>query len=459
MPPTDPLVRPSAAVAPPEVFGHPRGLIYLTAAEGWERFSYFGMQSLLVLYLTHHLLQPERIGAVIGFGPVRAAIEAVTGPLSSAALASQVFGLYTGLVYLTPILGGFLADRWLDRTVTITIGAIAMAAGHFLMAFEPSFLFAIVLLLLGVGCFKGNIASQVGQLYERDDRRRATAFQIFQFSIASAVMVAPLVCGTLGEKVGWHYGFGAAGVGMLIALAGYHRGRRWLPPSAPSAATPSGDRVPWTREDWRAVLLLVALLPILAGTMVGNQQMFNAFVVWGEANFDLRFAGFEMPVTWILSLDAAVAAGCLLLVIAFWRAYARRWREPDDLVKMAIGAVVMAAAPIALMLASVAQQARGGGRISLGWGLSFELVNELGFAVLVPVALSFFTRVAPRQIQGVAIGFFYLAFFFCNLAVGRLGGLLERMSSFSFWSMHAAIVGTAAVLLTVTALWGRRAHW
>ena len=187
------------------VFGHPRGLLYLTAAEGWERFSYFGMQSLLVLYLGHYLLQPERIGVVIGFGPVRAAIEAVTGPLSIAALASQVFGLYTGLVYLTPILGGLLADRWLDRTVTITIGAIAMAAGHFLMALESCFLFAIVLLLLGVGCFKGNIASQVGQLYERDDPRRATAFQIFQFSIASAVMVAPLVCGTLGERIGWHY--------------------------------------------------------------------------------------------------------------------------------------------------------------------------------------------------------------------------------------------------------------
>jgi POT family proton-dependent oligopeptide transporter len=154
-----------------------------------------------------------------------------------------------------------------------------------------------------------------------------------------------------------------------------------------------------------------------------------------------------------------VPAGCLLLVIAFWRAYARRWREPGDLVKMAIGALVMAAAPFALMLASLVQQASGGGRISLGWGLGFELVNELGFAVLVPVALSFFTRVAPRRIEGVAVGFYYLAFFFCNLAVGRLGGLLERMSAFSFWSMHAAIVGGAAVLLTIAAVWGRRVRW
>jgi POT family proton-dependent oligopeptide transporter len=458
MPPGDLLARPRGATLQPEVFGHPRGLIYLTVAEGWERFSYFGMQSLLVLYLTHHLLQPENVGAVIGFGPLRTAIEAVTGPLSTAALASQVFGLYTGLVYLTPILGGLLADRWLDRTLTITLGAVAMAAGHFLMAFEPYFLFAIALLLLGVGCFKGNIASQVGQLYERDDRRRATAFQAFQFSIAVAVMVAPLVCGTLGEKVGWHYGFGAAGIGMLIGLAGYRRGRPWLPKPVSPTDRHSMERVPWTRDDWRAVVLLVASLPILAGTMVANQQMFNAFLVWGEAVFDLHFAGREIPVTWILSLDAAVSAACLLMVLAFWRAYARRWREPDDLSKMAIGAIVMAAAPLLLMLASLAQQARGGSRISLGWGFGFELVNEIGFAVLVPVALSFFTRVAPRQIQGVAIGLYYLAFFLCNLVVGRLGGLLEKMSAFSFWSMHAAIVGGSAVILTVAALGGRWAR-
>lgn len=439
-----------------ELLGHPRGLLYLTTAEGWERFSYFGMQALLVLYLTHHLLLPEHVGAVIGMGPVRAAVEAVTGPLSTAAFASQLFGLYTGLVFLTPILGGLLADRWLDRTVTVTIGAVAMAVGHFLMAFEPYFLFAVTLLLIGVGCFKGNIASQVGQLYAPDDRRRDTAFQIFQISIASAVMVAPLVCGTLGEKVGWHYGFAAAGVGMLIGLAVYLRGRRWLPRAGTRAGSATGLKLPWTPADRRALLLIVALLPVLAGTMVANQQMFNAFVIWGEANFDLHFAGFEVPVTWILSLDAALSATCLVLALFFWRAYARRWQEPQDLTKMAIGAVIMAIAPLLLMLASLAQQANGGGRISLGWGVGFEVVNEIGFAILVPVALSFVTRIAPKQIQGAAIGLYYLAFFFCNVVVGRLGGLLESMTGFEFWSMHATIVGVSAAIFAVAAL---RSRW
>ena len=123
---------------------------------------------------------------------------------------------------------------------------------------------------------------------------------------------------------------------------------------------------------------------------------------------------------------------------------------------MAIGGLVMAAAPMVLVLASLVQQASGGGRVSLGWAFGFELVNEIGFAMFVPVALSFFTRVAPMQIQGVAIGFYYLAFFFCNLVVGRLGGMLERMSSVSFWLMHAMIVGGAVVLLAIAATWGRR---
>jgi dipeptide/tripeptide permease len=313
-----------------DVLGHPRGLVYLCVSEAWERFSYFGMQSLLVLYLTHQLLLPGHVEHVAGFEAFRAAIERVTGPLSTLALASQIFGLYTGLVYLTPLLGGLLADRWVNRTATVTTGALLMPAGHFLMAFETSFLLAIALLLVGVGCFKGNIASQVGELYERDDLRRATAFQVFQFSITSAVIVSPLVCGTLGEKVGWHVGFGAAGVGMLIGLAMYLHGRPWLP--AEIRATDGSARRSLSVGDWKVLALLIALLPLIAGAMVGNQQMFNAFVVWGEANFDMHLLGYEMPVTWLLSADAVISALCILASIAFWRAFARRegTRRPDQ---------------------------------------------------------------------------------------------------------------------------------
>jgi proton-dependent oligopeptide transporter, POT family len=436
------------------VLGHPRGLVYLAVSEAWERFSYFGMQSLLVLYLTHRLLLADHVSHVAGFGALRGAIESVTGPLSTAALASQVFGLYTGLVYLTPLLGGLVADRWLGRTVTVTGGAVLMAVGHFLMAFDASFVLAMTLLLIGVGCFKGNIASQVGALYEPGDPRRATAYQVYQLFINVSVIVSPLVCGTLGEKLGWHYGFAAAGVGMLIGLACYLHGRKWLPAEGTRERGSDGDRL--SPSEWKTVLFLVGLLPVLAATMIGNQQMFNAFVIWGERSFDLRFFGREMPVTWILSIDALIAALCTLSTIVFWRVYSRRRKEPDDMVKIAIGAAVMATAPILLAMASL-QLETSGARVSIGWGIAFEVLNEIGFAMLIPVALSVYSRAAPPRVQGLMIGVFYLVFFLCNLAVGRLGGLLERMNGGSFWLLHAALIGAGAVTLAMMAVSGRLA--
>jgi POT family proton-dependent oligopeptide transporter len=185
--------------------------------------------------------------------------------------------------------------------------------------------------------------------------------------------------------------------------------------------------------------------------MVGNQQMFNAFVVWGEASFDLHLFGFEMPVTWLLSLDAVISALCILASIAFWQAFARRWKEPEDLTKIAVGAAIMALAPLLLAMAGLRQELTGE-RVSVLWGLAFEVVNEAGFAMLVPVALSFFSRVAPQALQGVTIAMFYLNSFLANLVVGRLGGLLEQMPASRFWLMHAAIVSVSAGLLVLIAM-------
>ena len=197
--------------------------------------------------------------------------------------------------------------------------------------------------------------------------------------------------------------------------------------------------------------LLIAMLPLVAGAMVGNQQMFNAFVVWGEANFDLRLLGYEMPVTWLLSFDAVISAVCILAWMAFWRAFARRWKEPDDLTKIAIGAAIMALAPLLLSMAALRQDMTGT-KISVAWSLAFEVVNEAGFAMLVPVALSFYSRVAPEALQGVTIAMFYLNSFLCNLVVGRLGGLLEQMTASRFWLLHSAIVAVSAGLLVVVAM-------
>jgi POT family proton-dependent oligopeptide transporter len=183
--------------------GHPRGLVFLAFSEAWERFSFYGMQALLALYMVGQLLLPGHVEHVAGFTALRLGLERLLGPLSIQELASAIFGLYAGAVYLTPILGGLLADRVLGRRRTVILGALLMATGHFLMAFEQPFLIALLCLVLGNGCFKGNIASQVGGLYAPGDQRRADAFQIFYVAISAGAFFSPLVCGTLGEVVGW----------------------------------------------------------------------------------------------------------------------------------------------------------------------------------------------------------------------------------------------------------------
>ncbi|WP_374660775.1 peptide MFS transporter [Phenylobacterium sp.] len=231
--------------------GHPRALGFLAFSEAWERFSYYGMQALLVLYMTKQLLLSPQVERIAGFEAFRGFLEAIYHPgASTQATASAIFGLYTSLVYLTPILGGFLADKVLGKTRTIILGALLMSAGHFLMAFDVSFLVALLCLILGTGCFKGNIAGQVGALYGDKDLRRADAFQIFYLGINAGVIAAPLIAGTLGEKVGWHYGFGAAGVGMLIALVIYLSSRRHLPPDPPLRGASASGRS-WLRARAR----------------------------------------------------------------------------------------------------------------------------------------------------------------------------------------------------------------
>ena len=209
-------------------FGHPRGLGYLAGTELWECFSFYGMKALLMLYMVKYLLLPEREGQVVGLARYRSVLEGMFGQMTDLALAAQTFGLYSGLILLTPLIGAWLGDRVLGRTRTVTLGALLMAAGHLTMAFEQAFLLALLLLILGGGCFIGNLQAQIGQLYAPDDQRRTRAFGLYLIALNVGALVAPLVAGTLGENVAWHWGFGAAGVGMLIGLATYLAGRQGL---------------------------------------------------------------------------------------------------------------------------------------------------------------------------------------------------------------------------------------
>src|SRR3569832_420021 len=190
-------------------FGEPPALGYLAFTEAWERFSYYGMTALLVLYMTQQLFQPGHVEHVAGVAAFRAGLESVFGKMSTLALASQVFGLYTGLVYFTPVFGGLIADRFLGRRRAVMIGAVLMSGGHIAMAFDASFLLALALLITGCGLLKGNISAQVGALYpEGDAAGRTRGFSIFSMGINVGATVGPLVCGALAQFYGWHAGFG-----------------------------------------------------------------------------------------------------------------------------------------------------------------------------------------------------------------------------------------------------------
>ncbi|HEX3674166.1 MAG TPA: oligopeptide:H+ symporter [Rhizomicrobium sp.] len=429
--------------------GHPAGLGWLSFSEFWERFSYYGMQALLVLYMTHSLLLPGHVQHVLGMTGFRHVLERLYGPLSAEALASNVTGLYTGFVYLTPLAGGLLADRFIGRTWAVTTGAILMAAGQFLMTLDATFLLALLCLLVGVGFFKGNIATQVGDLYGEDDPRRADAFQVYMFGIQLAVIVSPLICGTVGERVSWHWGFALAGFGMLVGLATYLIGRRRLPaePARRKKDAPREKRA-LTASDTRNLIILIGLIPVLAVALIGNQQIGNAYLLWAEKNFQIVWFGQTMPISWMLSLDAFISAILIGASVIFWRWWARHWAEPDEMLKIAIGVVIAAGAPVVLAAAS-AVVASTGHPVSLAWAVAFHTINDLGFANVFPVGLALYTRAAPKGLTGMMIGVFYLHLFLGNLLVGWLGGFLYKMPPVSFWLMHAGLMAGAAVVLIV----------
>ena len=211
------------------IFGHPAGLYVLFCTEMWERVCYYGMRALLVLYLVDYLIVGARAGSihVFGFSALEHGIQSIFGPLGVAPLASQIYGLFTAFVYFTPLFGGMLADRVLGQRKSVVLGAILMAAGQFLMMMDSTFLIALAVLILGNGCFKPNICTQVGNLYPPGDPRRDRAFTTFYVGVNLGAFISPLICGTLGQVYGWRYGFGAAGVGMLIGLTIYLAGQRY----------------------------------------------------------------------------------------------------------------------------------------------------------------------------------------------------------------------------------------
>jgi POT family proton-dependent oligopeptide transporter len=419
-----------------DLFGHPRGLTFLFATEMWERFSYYGMRALLVLYMIKYLLVPERAESVVGLAGFRSALEVVFGPLALQPLASQIYGIYTGLVYLTPVFGGLLADRVLGQRRTVILGASLMAIGHFLMAFEHLFLLALLVLILGNGAFKPNISTQVGHLYAPGDRRRDRAFSIFYVGINLGAFMAPLICGTLGETYGWHYGFLAAGVGMTIGLIVYLIAGPTLPPDA--FVRREQTNTPMRRDEWLAIGAIVALMLPVSLYWGTYEQQGNTIALWADQHTNRTIFSLEIPVTWFQSFNPFMIFAFTPFVVALWRRQGSG--EPSTVAKMAIGCTLNATA---YLLMAIAAWTAAGGQASWLWLLGFFVIITVGELYLSPVGLSLVSKVAPARLMSMLMGVWLSTNFFGGFLAGYLGTFWSSMTKPAFFLMLAVISALA----------------
>jgi POT family proton-dependent oligopeptide transporter len=412
---------------------HPRALALLFLTETWERFSFYGMRALLVLYMTEELLIPGHAPA--GLGPLRSVLESVFGSLSTQALSSQIYGLYTSLLYFTPIMGGLLADRVLGQYRTVLLGGGLMAAGHFLMASDHLFLVALLCIIIGNGCFKPNVSTQVGRLYSRTDSRRDSAFSIFYVGINLGATVAPVVCGTLGEVYGWHYGFLAAGAGMIIGITIYVAGRRYLPPDNRKPRSNTSHSVVLGAADRRAIAALCVVAVVITFFWASYEQQGNAVVLWVRDFTDRSFFGrFDIPITWFQSLNPALIFLLTPLLVSLWTRQERRAAVISPATKMATGCFLAAAAFMTLMLAAALS---GNDRASWSWMIAVFVLITLAELHVSPVALSLFSRVAPMTAASAMMGVWFMSGMLGNYLAGVMGSYWERLPKSLFWLLVA----------------------
>ena len=403
-------------------FGQPRGLTILFLTNMWELFSYYGMRTLLVYYMTKQLLFAQE-------------------------KASFIYGTYTAMAYFTPIIGGVIADRWLGKRNAVVLGGTIMAFGHFVMAFEPMFYVALATIALGNGLFLPSLPSQINDLYAADDPRRGRAYNVYYVGLNIGGFMAPLVCGTLGELYGWHYGFGAAGIGMFLGLMIYVFGRGYLPPEPPRMPqAPVADmRTDARTGDAHRVWWLLLGVGIAATIFRGAyEQVGNTLPLLIDTGVDRVVAGFTLPMTWFQSLNPLLVISMTPLLLLHWRRRAEAGHDTSPARRMAIGAMIVAGAYI--MLAALSAWA-GDARIAWGWLVVFFVVLTLGELYILPTGLGLFAKLAPPRLGATTVASWFLAVFSGSLLAGVVGTLWSKTSHAAFFLMLAGLAIVAAILL------------
>lgn len=429
-------------------YAHPTGLYYLAVTEAWERFSFYGMVALVVLYMVNQLLLPGHAEHVAGLAALRGMLESAGGSMSTQAFASRIFGLYSGLVYFTPLLGGVIADRWIGQRAAVVIGALAMVAGHLAMTFDRTFLVALLLLVIGSGFLKGNIAAQVGALYPRaEEARRARGYLIFSTGINIGSVLGPLLCGYLAQAYGWHYGFGIAAVFMLFGLATYLYGSRHLPARVrrdPRAAAAL------TRADWRIVAALAVVMLVTIFQSIATFQLYDVMPVWIEQRVASRIGDVDIPVPWYQAWFSLTSILAVPLLFVLWRRRAARGLEPGDLARIGTGAWFAAVSNLVLAAACLVP---GNGPLSPIWPLVSVAGFGIGFLYYWPTLLALVSQAAPAGIAATLVSCAYLTLFFSNTLVGWIGAEYERLGEVAFWALHAGIAAGGGLIVM---LCGRR---
>ena len=409
-------------------FGHPRGLSTLFFTEMWERFSYYGMRAFLTLYMTKALAFSDKE-------------------------AGYAYGKYTAAVWITPILGGLIADRWLGQYRSVLYGGIIIALGHFTLAFPalPFFYAGLTLIVIGTGLLKPNVSALVGSLYEQGDERRDAGFSIFYMGINLGAFLGPIVAGRLAEGVDWHLGFACAGIGMVLGLVQYVLGRRRLQPgierlaARPKPATSFGAAQPGrlTNDDWRRIAAVLVLFVFASLFWGAYEQAGSTLSLFADRYVNLEFLGIKLYASWF----ASIQAGFVILLSPF---FAWLWirlgpRQPSSPAKFAIALVFVGVAFILLMPAgSLAQQ---GIKVSPLWLVGAYFIQELGELCLSPVGLSLVTKVAPVKLVSLLMGMFFLSNALGNYLAGWSTQFISTAPLAQLFGVIAVITIGAGLIL------------
>ncbi len=410
-------------------FGHPRGLSTLFFTEMWERFSYYGMRGFLILYMTKAL----------GFTDQHAGL---------------AYGNYVSSVWLTPIIGGFIADRWLGQYRSVLLGGIIIALGHFTLAFHGlAFLYiGLTLIVLGTGLLKPNISTLVGSLYEPGDERRDAGFSLFYMGINLGAFLGPIIAGRLAEGVDWHLGFACAGVGMVFGLIQYVLGRRHLQPAIDrlsaqkavrAAADPTGGKGPLTSDDWRRISAVVVLFVFASLFWGAYEQAGSTLTLFADRYVHLQLLGIRLYASWFVSVQAAFVI--LLSPLFAWLWIRLGSRQPSSPAKFAIALCFVGLAFVLLMPAgALAQQ---GVKVSPLWLIGAYFIQELGELCLSPVGLSLVTKLAPVRFVSVVMGIFFLSNFAGNWLAGWSARFISTVPLVTLFGVTAAVTLCAGVVL------------